>query len=190
MSRRAAEGAGDRILNVAAELFYDQGIQTVGLQQIIDACGCGKNLLYREFGSKDKLVAAYLERLEAEWQAKVAAALEPLDGDAEAQLLAVVDAAAAEVTPVGYRGCAFLNALAETADADSLGHRRAAEHVESLRSLFRQLGRKARLREPAVVADQLVMVVSGMQTSAPIIGGNRATTLARTVAADLVHAAR
>lgn len=146
-------------------------------------------MLYREFGSKDELVAAYLDRLEAKWQATIAAARTPLTADPAAQILAVVDAAADEVLTDDYRGCAFLNTLAETADPSSAGHRRAAKHVKDLQALFRRLARAAELSAPTTVADDLVMIVTGMQSSAPIIGGPRAAARARELAARSLHAA-
>ena len=61
MARSPAEGTRERILGVAAELFYARGVRAVGMSQIIDAAGCGKNLLYSNFPSKTDLVAAYLD---------------------------------------------------------------------------------------------------------------------------------
>src|SRR5215471_12814619 len=66
-----------RILAVARELFYRDGIRAVGVDAIAEAAGTNKMTLYRHFASKDELVADYLrecarlaannwDRLEAE----------------------------------------------------------------------------------------------------------------------------
>jgi AcrR family transcriptional regulator len=186
MSRRPDLGARERILEAATGLFYRRGINSVGMQEVIDTCGCGKNLLYREFDGKDALVEAYLTRLEGQWQAVLRQALDLHDGDPAAQLLAVVGAAAAEVTKPDYRGCAFLNALAEVAAPETRSHQVALGHVQSMRALYERLATEARLPAPSKVADRLVLITNGMHTSALVLGPEAAiaagVALARAVA--------
>ena len=53
--------ARERLLAAANELFYNEGVHTVGIDRVIEQAGVAKASLYNTFGSKDELVRAYLE---------------------------------------------------------------------------------------------------------------------------------
>jgi AcrR family transcriptional regulator len=108
----------DRIMTTACRLFYEEGIQAVGIQRIIDEAGIAKASLYAHFASKDELVAAYLdEKGKAARTALEAHLANPRLG-AKAKILKMFDILAAAACAPGFRGCAFQNASAEVADPD------------------------------------------------------------------------
>jgi len=90
--------ARERLLQAAAELFYDEGISATGIDAIIQRAGVAKQSLYNNFASKAELVATYLEHRHAEWldlyEKRLAKAAGPLDG-----ILAVFDAYRALLHP-------------------------------------------------------------------------------------------
>jgi AcrR family transcriptional regulator len=186
MARKPTPGARERILDVAERLFSQHGVRAVGLQQVIDECGCGKNLLYREFGSKDELVLAYLERSAEQWTALVDGAVRPLAGDPAGQLVAIVEAVVAEIADPGYRGCPFLNTNAEFPDPDHLVHRAAVEHRSSLRVQLHSLAEQAGAADPATLADRLLLIIDGLYANGAILGRAGAARAAVGFARDVV----
>jgi len=66
----------ERILAIAADLFYRHGIRAVGVDSIAEGAGTNKMTLYRHFASKDELVAEYLrclaEKASSSWDALAA----------------------------------------------------------------------------------------------------------------------
>src|ERR1700745_1221330 len=99
----------ERILAVAADLFYRHGIRAVGVEAIAESAGTNKMTLYRHFPSKDELVAEYLRqearKADAYWSELEAAH----PGDPLAQIRAWVKAMAAHVADCEERGCALAN---------------------------------------------------------------------------------
>ena len=189
MARSPAPGTRDRILDTATRLFREQGVRAVGLQQIIDECGCGKSLLYREFASKDALVVAYLEHAQAEWSEIMDEALRPHTGDPAAQLVALVQAVADQVAATDYAGCPFRTTHAHFPAPDHPAHRVAVRHVRDLRARLRRLARLARARNPAALGDRLLLIIDGLYVNGSMLGDRAAGATAVALAEELVREA-
>ena len=165
MARTAAPDGRDRILDVAARLFYERGIRAVGLQQIIDEAGVGKSLLYGHFATKDALVEAYLDRAAARLDRATARVLLAAGDDPGERIVALVTDTGHRVLRPGSRGCPFRNYLVEyphpgtgTGPA-ALAHRWVEEsRAQIARSAVELAGPTA----GAVLAEQLCLVVDGL----------------------------
>jgi len=106
----------DRIMTTACRLFYEEGIQAVGIQRIIDEAGIAKASLYAHFASKDDLVAAYLAEKGKSVRSAIGVHLENPRLGAKAKILKFFDMLVCAAEGPNFRGCAFNNASAEVAD--------------------------------------------------------------------------
>jgi AcrR family transcriptional regulator len=112
--REVAEpSACKRLLAAADELFYREGVQTVGIDCVIAHAGVAKASPYNIFGSKEELVRAYLECRHAGISERISRALTCFSTPRE-RLLGVFDAQGKLFTGPAFNGCAFVMAGAET----------------------------------------------------------------------------
>jgi AcrR family transcriptional regulator len=188
MARKPAEGARERLLETASQLFYEHGVRAVGMQQIIDRCGCGKSVLYREFPSKDDLVVAWLERCRGDWTCTLARVADERPGDPAGQLVGIVRAVAADVSGPGYRGCALRNTYAEFPERDHPAHRVSIDHVKTMRAELRRLAEQAGAEDPDTLAARVMLILDGLYTNGIVLGGESADT-AVALAEEVVRAA-
>jgi AcrR family transcriptional regulator len=166
MARQAAAGTRERILEVAAELFYARGVRAVGMSQIIDAAGCGKNLLYSHFPSKADLVAAYLGA-EARYREQQARDVLARAGDDPAgQIIALTRYLAACVAEPQSRGCAMRNYVAEFPADDGAATQVALASLQHARRRINRLVRQAGVARPAEVSERIWLVHDGLYAMA------------------------
>lgn len=177
--------ARDRILDTAIGLFDRYGVRAVGMQQIIDDCGCGKNTLYSHFTSKDDLVVAYLKRCCDDWQQLFEAAT----ATASDPLVELVRAVGVRAVAPGARGCPLRTALAEFADSGHPVHRVAEAHFVRVRAQVRGLAAATGAAEPDELADRLLLILDGLYANGPAFGEAGART-AVAFAEDVLRAAR
>lgn len=168
--------AKGRILDVANELFYEDGIHNVGVDRIIAASSVTKATFYKHYRSKDILIVEYIssrhERVKSNLSRLIANA-----PDAETALQDFVAAIATEIASPGFRGCPFINAAAEFPDADHPVRRVVTTHrewyVETLADLLRAMNHPA----PGDGADELLLARDGA-----LSGGYAGDAIAATAA--------
>jgi AcrR family transcriptional regulator len=179
--------ARDRLLAAADELFYAEGVHTVGIDRIIDRAGVAKASLYSAFGSKDELVRAYLQGRHEARQARILSGLERFETPRD-RLLGVFDLLAEMTATPGFRGCAFYNASAESAAGSAV--EQVCDHNRAwTRGLFVELARDAGAKDPEALAAQLVILYDGTSVGARMDRSPGAAETARTMAAALLDAA-
>ena len=143
----------DRILETADRLFYLQGIRAIGVDTIAAEIGISKRTLYNHFPSKDALIAAYLERRFVTPR--------PSEKPPAEQILGTFDALERRFSAKDFRGCPFVNAVAELGAEDQSVRRIAIEFKESRRVWFRDLLVRLGVKEPEALATQLAVLVDG-----------------------------
>lgn len=104
-----------RLLSTASELFYAEGLHSVGIDRIVATAGVTRATLYRHFPSKDDLVVAYLTQADESIRARVKAA-RTQNASPDDIVRLVGRSIADDIQSPGFRGCAFLNAAAEYPD--------------------------------------------------------------------------
>jgi AcrR family transcriptional regulator len=177
-----------RLLEAADELFYNEGIHTVGIDRIIARAGVAKGSLYYSFTGKDALVHEYLTHRHGRWAERVTAGIEA-HTDPRARILAVYDVLGTLFAQPDYRGCAFMNATAEAAP-DSVEAQAATTFRVWVHNLFLDLATDADVADPPQLAETLVLLYDGAVATAQMDKAPQAARTARRAAELILDNAR
>ena len=117
VEKRPSE-ARERLLSTASELFYREGIHSVGVDRVVLTAGVTRATFYRHFPSKEDLVEAYLAREDSAIRRFVSEVL-ARETSPDELLELIIQGIADDVTYNHTRGCPFINASAEYPDPES-----------------------------------------------------------------------
>ncbi|MFL9658085.1 TetR/AcrR family transcriptional regulator [Streptomyces sp. PB17] len=124
---RPTSEARARLLGTATKIFYAEGIHSVGIDRITAEAHVTRATLYRHFAGKEDLVLAYLDQADQGIRGQVAAAVGST-ASAVGQVRAVARSIVDGIRSPGFRGCAFLNAVAEYPDPAHPVHQAVLAH--------------------------------------------------------------
>jgi AcrR family transcriptional regulator len=172
--------ARERLLAAADELFYEEGVNLVGIDRVIERAGVAKASLYDCFGSKEELIRSYLQRRHETRQRRLHERLARCATPRE-KILAVFDFMAETVAKAEFRGCAFSRVSAEAQPGSSVKAMCDESRAWNL-ALFADLARQAGAPDPDRVAQQLRLLYDGAAVSAHVDTSNTAAIAARAVA--------
>ena len=176
----AKKSTSERILETADRLFYGQGT-VIGVDTIAAEAGVSKRTLYNHFPAKDALIVAYLQRR--------LRLIPTSDKPPAQQILEDFDRLERAFAGEGFRGCAFVNAVAELKDPKHAANAIALRFKEVRRQWFRELLVRAGVADPDPLSTQLQLLVDGAVAGALVRGDPSMARAAREAARVLLAAA-
>jgi len=171
----------ERILKTADSLFYGEGIRAVGVDTIASEVGISKRTLYNYFPSKDDLIVAYLAR---RLRPTAVSELPPAE-----QILGNFDQLERSLADDGFRGCPFVNAVAELKEPGHAANKIALTFKDQSRTWFRELLSRLEIANPESLAMQLMLLVDGAIAAAVVRRDPKMARVAREAARVLLLAA-
>jgi AcrR family transcriptional regulator len=155
-----------RILQTADQLFYQHGIQAVGVDTIAAEVGISKRTLYNHFPCKNDLIAAYLTGRSDQFP--------PSEKPPAEQILRNFDRLDRAFATPDFRGCPFVNAIGELGDNAAAGIKKIARSFkEGRRAWFRDRLRELKVTNAEELATQLQILIDGA-IAANVVRGDKA----------------
>src|SRR5215218_5173862 len=171
----------ERILETADRLFYGQGIRAVGVDTVAAEIGISKRTLYNYFPSKDELIVAYLSRR--------LRPTPPSDLPPVRQILGNFERLERTFASGVFRGCPFVNAVAELKEPAHAANKVALAFKEQRRLWFRGLLARLEVDDPDTLALQLQILADGAIAAALVRGDPKVARTAGEAARVLLKAA-
>lgn len=180
--------AQQQILQTASDLFYQKGIQHVGINEVIAVSGVAKRTLYRWFPSKDQLIEEVMKYRAAQWLRWFEDAITEHDNTPKEQLLTTFDVLREWYASPNFRGCPFINAVLEIADASHKAHHISVGLRESIRQLIIRLATEAGVQDPEFFSQQYLLLIGGASLMATIEQSPIGATFAQEALSVLINA--
>lgn len=178
-----------RIAALAAQLFYEHGITATGVDALSKAAGISKRTLYERFGSKDALIAAAFKALDDPVFERFTNAAMRSSDDPRRQLERIFAELETAVGSDEFRGCPFINGIAELAEPGHPAVEVVRRHKERVRRWMRDRARAAGATNPDLLSRQLMVVFEGGQAQSLVEHSSKPARDARGIAKLLIEAA-
>jgi AcrR family transcriptional regulator len=183
---RAKSDARQRIVETAERLFYAEGVRAVGIDRIIAESNVAKMTLYKHFASKDDLILAVLKFREEKVNGMFEKSIERHVKKGMDRLEAFFAALKEWFESPGFRGCAFINASVELADADHAASQFSAEHKERFYEMLTEIIAEAKGAKAASMAPAIALLVEGAIVTAVMEQTSDSADVAKEAALALV----
>jgi AcrR family transcriptional regulator len=168
--RRGEPSARERLIDIAIELFYQEGIRAIGIDTVVARSGVSKSSLYRTFASKDELIAAFAEEQNRRFWRWWEDTIERHVGAPRRQIEALFEGIAGQIANPQFRGCPFINLATEFPDPQHPGTTIACGNKTEMRKRLRVLSRALGARDPRQLGDQLALLIDGAYGHAVTLG--------------------
>lgn len=152
------------IENTAARLFYEQGYNSTGINQIIAEAGVAKASLYAHFPSKIDILKKYLQNT-SESSIEFFRSIVEQKQTPKDKVLSVFDSLLTFSNETSFNGCQFLNIAAEIPQSNEDVLAMIQGHKNKIRQLFVEILEPINKEH---LADQLYILFEGALASSKV----------------------
>ncbi|MDQ5934279.1 MAG: hypothetical protein QG574_1577 [Cyanobacteriota bacterium erpe_2018_sw_21hr_WHONDRS-SW48-000092_B_bin.40] len=190
-ARASKSEARQRIVETAERLFYAEGVRAVGIDRIIADAEVAKMSLYNHFPSKDDLILAVLQYREEKFDSMFENWISHHVSKGTDRLEAFFAALKDWFESPGFRGCMFINARVELADAKHPASKFSAQHKERFHQMLQTIIEESvGMKSAKTVAPAISLLVEGAIVTAVMAQSSQPADVAREAALALVTKAK
>jgi len=175
-------GARERIVETASRLFYTQGYNLTGINQVIAEADVAKASLYQHFTSKEDLLEEYL-RLTAQSTNDTLRSVINSQKTAKDKVLGLFDFLIQFAKQTSYQGCHFLNVASEIPKENDKVKAMIKLQKNQIRHLFADA---LRPEGKDNIADEMYVLFDAALIASKVYGDEWPVVTARNIAAKLL----
>lgn len=156
-------GVKERIVDTASDLFYFQGYNQTGINQIIAEAGVAKASMYQHFRSKEDIAVAYLQKRHINWIGDLKSFVAAKETNKE-KVIASFDYLDNWLNSVDYRGCGWQNIITDLPSNLDKIRDQAVYHKSDVRAWVHQLlenEESLTKKQAQELGDQIIILLEG-----------------------------
>lgn len=177
----------ERIVETASELFYKNGYNRTGINEILEKSGVAKASMYQHFRSKEEIGVEYLIHMEIEANKKLSARIDA-QPKGKAKLLAIIDHVADFFESGSFRGCWSLNTIAEISKDDKLMMEEIIRQKKAMKAWFLKLVEEnITAKDPSDMANRLYMMYEAALMEARVFNEKWPIETARAMSEEIIE---
>lgn len=179
-----------KILDTASRLFYHQGYNATGINQIIEEADVAKATLYQHFKSKEDLLIGYLETAFEQTRSQLRH-IASTELDAKEKVSAIFEYLTENANAKGFCGCNFLNIAGEIPVDNARVYDMIRQQKNETRAFFTKIlksdstGKKESLKTKNL-ADSIYLLFDGALMACKVFGSSWPATTAHKSALELL----
>ena len=156
-------GVKERIIETASDLFYHNGYNQTGINQIIAEAGVAKASMYQHFRSKEDIAVAYLVGRHAIWMGKLFDFVST-ENTSKGKLISCFDYLIDWLCEVDFRGCGWQNIITDLPNDHDKIRNQAINHKNEVRNYIHTLLKsdtEYSIKQAEQLGDQIFVLIEG-----------------------------
>ncbi len=152
----------ERIIETASRLFYFEGYNQTGINQIIEEAGVAKSSMYQSFRSKEEIAVEYLQRRHKMWMGNLSDFVSDKKSGNE-KIIGALAYIKDWLEDVEYRGCGFQNIITDLPKSQNSIADQVLLHKNELLDWLRQELKEENynIEELDILAKEIMVIIEG-----------------------------